>query len=71
MKNINKMRKFLIAILMLQVGNLYAQNPFWEAKDKKLIKEIVELVDSPQALDKYFSARDTFDLGFDYHLVIY
>ena len=68
MKNINKMRKFLIAILMLQVGNLYAQNPFWEAKDKKLIKEIVELVDSPQALDKYFSARDTFDLGFDYHL---
>ncbi|WP_420320532.1 hypothetical protein [Flagellimonas sp.] len=64
------MRNFLIIILIFQVGNIHSQNPFWTDKDKRLIKKIVELVDSPNKLNEYFSEKNKSPrnsrLGFGY-----
>lgn len=64
------MRNFLIIILILQFGNIHSQNPFWTGEDKLLIKKIVELTDSPQKLNEYFSEKNKSPrnsrLGFGY-----
>lgn len=64
------MRNFIIIILILQFGNIYSQNPFWTGEDKRLIEKIVELADSPQELNEYFSEKNKSPrnsrLGFGY-----
>ena len=64
------MKKILIIILVFQIGNIYSQNPFWEAEDKRLIKKITDLSDRPIELTQFFTEKNESPeiehLGFGY-----
>ncbi|WP_282161003.1 hypothetical protein [Ulvibacterium marinum] len=63
----------IVTIFSISCGVLRAQNPFWVAKDKKIITEIISNYNQPKQLEKLFPKEyhrpGSAYLGFGYKLL--